>query len=937
MQPEQRGQFWYATPPGKAYQLNQVETSAPNTLKEEPDNDFLMPRTYQNGTQLLSIQSERSSGNLILQTSGRFVSPSLDTTGWPNNIKLVLSNATLDEAFEAPDADWLENAREVFPQLVDINVSPVQLGQQAQVQILIQFKDIETGSLPPHIVSNTGSLLSLSFHKPSSSAAQVSVKNQPLPIAPLTQNTTQGKKQDSAPSLYQYFNGLPTPPAQTPVTAGENTTTVTETAKQAEEPKVIDGLVQKAWSDYLAGRYSNVILSLRPYVDRVSDDAGARYLLAAAYTASGESSGAERELKALLLQNQESLPLVLDVIRLKLQQSPERIGKDNELAKLIDQALKKWPDHPELRASQAQVALAGGRLDEAKQLIAQAMRNGVSPEYFTLLGDIELKQGNRQAARIAYLDALTVTPNQSEARKKLGFLDALEQNQEAALENYAKVLPPSWLLDYATLLEQNQQKEEALAVLKVADMSLAKAHNSASYVQSDSQLPMFYELGMRFADFRENVDAQRNLKRFVDLSAYKQYAVGSLEEKQLSSARETLKLLEGNPATNKSGSLTSKKTTNKTIERKTPEKKPAEKKPATTSSEAEKPAKTEKAKQPPVVAPVKVEVSRPSEKPTNVPANAPIDAPPADVPIVKKTEKTQSAAKPVQKSTPQAKSQQDAVSKREARRQEREAAAAYIRQRERETYLKQKEAQRIRENLKRQQDQEALKAPANPSTPAESKQPEPVKATTTQSESKQEIKTVISTPAPAQPVPSDTSSAPQQQTLTTQSETIQVKRLEEKPDTPTPSPGNTPAGASKPVEADADITTFSENDNDWDAEKVKQGGVFGEVQTVQPVKPEEVPEDFDPIAESQKLHDQLKKKSKKEQKPENPKKEEEIPANEKIKRALSQPQEATQKDAERPQSKETPARPTGAATIPEAEAKPAVEVTPEPTPSTFSF
>lgn len=557
------------TPGVFAEATNPASTTGP-AVTESSEPNIIEPAV--SSVQVTSLQIEPGSGNIALQTTGAFLAPVLDVSAWPSKLTITLPDTSLDAEFSNTPDYWLPVLKNVMPEATNIQVGSNTAPKPA-VTITLIFQGLAADAPKPQVLLNTGALLTVGLRPYDPEVSRKGVSKMMSSLVGLSNVPT--AKPVTLNSLYAYFASID--PTQ------ESTTK-------------LDGLVFQAWKEFLAGNDGNAILALRPYVDRVPDDTAARYLLASAYMASGEYTTADKELTALLLQHQDSLPIVSQLIQVKLMAPADTIRDDKTIQPLLQEALKHWPNVAALHYAQGKYTLASGSLDSARQQILQAITLDPKPDYYNLLGDLELRAGNPTAARVAYLDALALQPSDPESRVKLAVIENSANNTTLALKDYAKVFSPSWLLNYAKALEDNGQNAQALAALKMADLSLGDVKN---YTLIDRNKPVVYELGMRFADFKENADAQRNLKLFLELSNLKPDPHGSESAKRVPAAKEMLQHLASNvPAQSRtSASRSASKKSTVAAKTKMPAVKPAPAKEsaATTPAVVEKTDKAEKA------------------------------------------------------------------------------------------------------------------------------------------------------------------------------------------------------------------------------------------------------------------------------------------------------------------------------------------------------
>lgn len=427
---------------------------------------------------VISIRVEAATGNLVLQSEDGQWFPTLSDTNESGQIILKATQAKLDEALKPDQAALLSVIQKTFPEVTALTISQTQESQKPVVLITLTVS--KSSRVTPRILSNTGSLLTLSLGAVGLLESAVA---QPAKIE--TVKAPEQSKLIDDVSLLRTLD------------------------PKNLESNPVDGTVRQAWNDYLSDNTASVIFNLKTYLDRVPEDTIARYLLAKTYIRTEEPAAAEKELKVLLSQHPKTLNAQLDLIQLKLNASAAG-QSPGDLAALIQDAKSKWPDNVAVLFAAAQAERVKGNTDAAREGFLDVIRRAPNQaSYYQALGDLEVKAARPEMAKAAYLQAIALGDSQS-AQKLAPLLLSTQPDQ--AVKYYGQALSPQWLIEYAALLQKRNMPEASVAVLKTAELSISdKTTDKATKDLS-------YRLGMMFAELKQAQSAQKHLQQFVDSS-----------------------------------------------------------------------------------------------------------------------------------------------------------------------------------------------------------------------------------------------------------------------------------------------------------------------------------------------------------------------------------------------------------------------------------
>ena len=196
-------------------------------------------------------------------------------------------------------------------------------------------------------------------------------------------------------------------------------------------------------------------------------------------------------------------------------------GRRGEALALLEPAAAKFPESSPLREDLAGLLLESGRAADAeKQLRAVVEREPRQVGPRLRLATALLELGRLREASAAFLDVVETSPRSAEGRKALAALeplagrlldsgDVLEAHKayRAALTQEGTAAPESAYLNLALAAYRLGRKSESLQVLEEGS---ARHPGSAD---------MHYRLGRLYAEGGRRVDAERELRRALELDA----------------------------------------------------------------------------------------------------------------------------------------------------------------------------------------------------------------------------------------------------------------------------------------------------------------------------------------------------------------------------------------------------------------------------------
>ncbi|HEV7504859.1 MAG TPA: winged helix-turn-helix domain-containing protein [Thermoanaerobaculia bacterium] len=188
------------------------------------------------------------------------------------------------------------------------------------------------------------------------------------------------------------------------------------------------------------------------------------------------------------------------------------LGYKPAAAVWFERALELRPDNVFAAASYAQMRLSQGRLREAEEIAAQAVRHGVRrPELAEIRGTVAFLQGGTSRAKALYEEALAIAPGFSRARTRLLLLGSTDLQRRQWLEELRRGRAegdewPDAALDEA-LLETGAGHPEA--ALQALDVAIGQGYRDEDWLLRDPMLA-----GLRTPDLQRRIETIRRLVGF---------------------------------------------------------------------------------------------------------------------------------------------------------------------------------------------------------------------------------------------------------------------------------------------------------------------------------------------------------------------------------------------------------------------------------------
>lgn len=150
-----------------------------------------------------------------------------------------------------------------------------------------------------------------------------------------------------------------------------------------------------------------------------------------------------------------------------------RAGRMGEAEAAFRQILEIDPHHAPAHQLLAQLALHGGRPQEAAAIARRAFEHRPNPRILGILGTACLHLGDHAAAAEAFESALRLDPKNAEAQLGLGNLSRIQGDKETALRHYRGAVDANFALTEAhmnlgLLLVETGQTDEGIAHLEDA-------------------------------------------------------------------------------------------------------------------------------------------------------------------------------------------------------------------------------------------------------------------------------------------------------------------------------------------------------------------------------------------------------------------------------------------------------------------------------------
>lgn len=184
-----------------------------------------------------------------------------------------------------------------------------------------------------------------------------------------------------------------------------------------------------------------------------------------------------------------------DVIRGGMAADREQF---DQAATALQAAAHSLPKEPAVAVELALMLCLGGKVEEAKQVLAK-LQNMKSAELSFVKGRICEKQGLQEESCSLYEEALQQDPNHADAAFRLAYYMDLRGEDQKAVELYKKVTGQgpafvSAMINLALLLEDQEQMEDAINCFKEA-LRVDPTNRRASLYLRDTieSLDMYYD------------------------------------------------------------------------------------------------------------------------------------------------------------------------------------------------------------------------------------------------------------------------------------------------------------------------------------------------------------------------------------------------------------------------------------------------------------
>ena len=196
----------------------------------------------------------------------------------------------------------------------------------------------------------------------------------------------------------------------------------------------MDGLYGQAFNNavnsYNAKEYDKAIESYKLASKIKPQDTTAVLYSAYASEAKQDFAGAKASYNQLLGMNYKSITLYSRLLQMAKQQDDKV-----EAAKVVQQALVAYPDNKSFMLEDLNMALAGGRGDEAMTKISKAITaDPANSNLYAVRGSMYDQQKKNDLALADYRKAVELDPNNFDAQFNLGVY-----NYNKAADNFTKV------------------------------------------------------------------------------------------------------------------------------------------------------------------------------------------------------------------------------------------------------------------------------------------------------------------------------------------------------------------------------------------------------------------------------------------------------------------------------------------------------------------
>ncbi|MEB3244650.1 MAG: tetratricopeptide repeat protein [Vampirovibrionales bacterium] len=358
--------------------------------------------------------------------------------------------------------------------------------QQVAVPISSLFDRLRTGATPSDAKSASSDTASQS-----DSAAQAAQMAMTSPILSIPQLSSPVLS-SGASSLLQY--------SPTPLYA------------QELEPEAMAGVMvphlADAWQQYRNGNAQQARQQLDDYrAAHPEDGAGHTLALMMANADDNPLQGAlasqqlyEHQLQAMT----DNSPSASTEAAMMLVRTFVASGKLDAASQVLSGLNQKLPRSAEVNYLQGMLSESSGNLASARKQYLQALSN--NSEHFLAhyrMAMVALKQNRLDEALWELGEVLQRRPDDAEALKAMGIIAQRQGRLDKAAGYYKRALKPDLLANYALVLRQQGQKEQALAVA-----------NAARVIAPDN-LDVQYTVGMLLSELGDTRSGKQLLSAFL--------------------------------------------------------------------------------------------------------------------------------------------------------------------------------------------------------------------------------------------------------------------------------------------------------------------------------------------------------------------------------------------------------------------------------------
>ncbi len=442
---------------------------------------------------IVGITVEPGTTDILLEVSGGVFDPVLWVEeGDKGTFRIVIEGegVRFDDALQENIPALSRTLADTIREVRSVNLMQHKDGQNA-IRIVLEVSK----RLRPQVRANTGSRVSIALVGASRGQPAVVKKPEPLSVVTLedpTKNPAKTLASDAGfPGVTKVASPLRTPAPDFSIYALE-----------AGQSSGFSAEILQAWDAYRGGRLDSARMTLETWLGSQPHDPVGRYLLGLVHLASGETQRATLALQKVTEEHLRFLPAWLELIRLNLSE-----GNFPETDELLRQAMREFPENPELLYARGLLQEARGEADEALKTYISVLSG--NPDHLLAhyrLAIVELKRNRPASAAVELRRLILANPDDLAAFKALGYAYHREGDDIRAAEAYLRALKPDVLINYAGLLSEDNRQQEALTLYRAAELLAGGDAN------------IQFNLGMIYADLNEPRRAVASLNRFIELA-----------------------------------------------------------------------------------------------------------------------------------------------------------------------------------------------------------------------------------------------------------------------------------------------------------------------------------------------------------------------------------------------------------------------------------